>query len=182
MNIIEIIEKKKNGQVLTKDEMKYAVMGYVNGDIPDYQMSALLMAIVIRGMEEPEIIDLTDIMIHSGDMLDLSAIAGTKVDKHSTGGIGDKTTLAVLPLVASCGVKCAKMSGRGLGITGGTIDKLESIPGFQTKLTFSDFVNEVNQIGMALTSQTGNLCPADKKIYSLRDVTRNCGKYFFNCF
>ena len=171
MNMIAIIEKKKNGQVLSKDEIKEAVMGYVEGSIPDYQMSALLMAIVLKGMNEQEIVDLTDIMIHSGDMLDLSAIAGTKVDKHSTGGIGDKTTLAVLPLVASCGVKCAKMSGRGLGITGGTIDKLESIPGFQTKLTFSDFVNEVNQIGMALTSQTGNLCPADKKIYALRDVT-----------
>lgn len=171
MNIIEIIEKKKNGQVLSKDELKYAVMEYVNGNIPDYQMSALLMAIVIRGMEEQEIVDLTDVMIDSGDRLDLSAIKGTKVDKHSTGGIGDKTTLAVLPLVASCGVKCAKMSGRGLGITGGTIDKLESIPGFQTKLTFSEFIQEVNQIGMALTSQTGNLCPADKKIYALRDVT-----------
>lgn len=171
MNMIAIIEKKKNGQVLSKEEMNYAVMEYVNGNIPDYQMSALLMAIVIRGMEEQEIVDLTDIMIHSGDRLDLSGIEGVKVDKHSTGGIGDKTTLAVLPLVASCGVKCAKMSGRGLGITGGTIDKLESIPGFQTKLTFSDFMKEVNEIGMALTSQTGNLCPADKKIYALRDVT-----------
>ena len=123
MNMIAIIEKKKNGQVLSKDEIKEAVMGYVEGSIPDYQMSALLMAIVLKGMNEQEIVDLTDIMIHSGDMLDLSAIAGTKVDKHSTGGIGDKTTLAVLPLVASCGVKCAKMSGRGLGITGGTIKR-----------------------------------------------------------
>ena len=171
MNMINIIEKKKNKERLTKEELAYAVMGYVNEQIPDYQMSSLLMAIVLNGMTQEEILDLTDIMIKSGDQLDLSSIEGVKVDKHSTGGIGDKTTIAVLPLVASAKVKCAKMSGRGLGFTGGTIDKLESIPGFQTKLEFSQFMKEVNTIGLALMSQTGNLCPADKKIYALRDVT-----------
>ena len=171
MNMINIIEKKKNKERLTKEELTYAVMGYVNEQIPDYQMSSLLMAIVLNGMTQEEILDLTDIMIKSGDQLDLSSIEGVKVDKHSTGGIGDKTTIAVLPLVASAKVKCAKMSGRGLGFTGGTIDKLESIPGFQTKLEFSQFMKEVNTIGLALVSQTGNLCPADKKIYALRDVT-----------
>ncbi len=171
MNMINIIEKKKNKERLTKEELTYAVMGYVNEQIPDYQMSSLLMAIVLNGMTQEEILDLTDIMIKSGDQLDLSSIEGVKVDKHSTGGIGDKTTIAVLPLVASAKVKCAKMSGRGLGFTGGTIDKLESIPGFQTKLEFSQFMKEVNTIGLALMSQTGNLCPADKKIYALRDVT-----------
>lgn len=171
MNMINIIEKKKNKERLTKEELTYAVMGYVNEQIPDYQMSSLLMTIVLNGMTQEEILDLTDIMIKSGDQLDLSSIEGVKVDKHSTGGIGDKTTIAVLPLVASAKVKCAKMSGRGLGFTGGTIDKLESIPGFQTKLEFSQFMKEVNTIGLALMSQTGNLCPADKKIYALRDVT-----------
>lgn len=171
MNMINIIEKKKNKERLTKEELTYAVMGYVNEQIPDYQMSSLLMAIVLNGMTQEEILDLTDIMIKSGDQLDLSSIEGVKVDKHSTGGIGDKTTIAVLPLVASAKVKCAKMSGKGLGFTGGTIDKLESIPGFQTKLEFSQFMKEVNTIGLALMSQTGNLCPADKKIYALRDVT-----------
>ena len=171
MNMINIIEKKKNKERLTKEELAYAVMGYVNEQIPDYQMSSLLMAIVLNGMTQEEILDLTDIMIKSGDQLDLSSIEGVKVDKHSTGGIGDKTTSAVLPLVASAKVKCAKLSGRGLGFTGGTIDKLESIPGFQTKLEFSQFMKEVNTIGLALMSQTGNLCPADKKIYALRDVT-----------
>ena len=171
MNMINIIEKKKNKERLTKEELTYAVMGYVNEQIPDYQMSSLLMAIVLNGMTQEEILDLTDIMIKSGDQLDLSSIEGVKVDKHSTGGIGDKTTIAVLPLVASAKVKCAKMSGRGLGFTGGTIDKLESIPGFQTKLEFSQFMKEVNTIVLALMSQTGNLCPADKKIYALRDVT-----------
>lgn len=171
MNMINIIEKKKNKERLTKEELTYAVMGYVNEQIPDYQMSSLLMAIVLNGMTQEEILDLTDIMIKSGNQLDLSSIEGVKVDKHSTGGIGDKTTIAVLPLVASAKVKCAKMSGRGLGFTGGTIDKLESIPGFQTKLEFSQFMKEVNTIGLALMSQTGNLCPADKKIYALRDVT-----------
>ena len=171
MNMINIIEKKKNKERLTKEELTYAVMGYVNEQIPDYQMSSLLMAIVLNGMTQEEILDLTDIMIKSGDQLDLSSIEGVKVDKHSTGGIGDKTTIAVLPLVASAKVKCAKLSGRGLGFTGGPIDKLESIPGFQTKLEFSQFMKEVNTIGLALMSQTGNLCPADKKIYALRDVT-----------
>ena len=171
MNIIEIIEKKKNGQVLSKEEMKYAVMEYVNGNIPDYQMSALLMAIVIRGMEEQEIVDLTDVMIDSGDRLDLSAIKGTKVDKHSTGGIGDKTTLIIAPIVASLGVPVMKMSGRGLGFSGGTIDKLESIPGFQVGVTEEDALTYGKTSHLVLMSQTDNLTPADKKLYALRDVT-----------
>ncbi|MBS7021098.1 MAG: thymidine phosphorylase [Firmicutes bacterium] len=171
MNMIEIIEKVKNKKELTKEEIRYAVMGYVKNEIPDYQMSAFLMAIVLNGMSEEEIFHLTEVMIQSGETLDLDEISGIRVDKHSTGGIGDKTTLVVLPLVASVGVKCAKMSGRGLGFTGGTIDKLESIPGFQVKLDYQTFVEEVNKIGFALTSQTGNLVPADKKIYALRDVT-----------
>lgn len=171
MNIIDIIEKKKKSDELSYEELQYVVMGYVEGKIPDYQMSALLMAITLKGMSKIEIFNLTDIMIQSGETLDLSGIEGYKVDKHSTGGVGDKTTLAVLPIVASCGVKCAKMSGKGLGFTGGTIDKLESIPGFQTNLEFDQFIDQVNSIGLALMSQTGNLCPADKKIYALRDVT-----------
>ena len=171
MNIIDIIEKKKKSDELSYEELQYVVMGYVEGKIPDYQMSALLMAITLKGMSKIEIFHLTDIMIQSGETLDLSGIEGYKVDKHSTGGVGDKTTLAVLPIVASCGVKCAKMSGKGLGFTGGTIDKLESIPGFQTNLEFDQFIDQVNSIGLALMSQTGNLCPADKKIYALRDVT-----------
>ena len=157
MNIIDIIEKKKKSDELSYEELQYVVMGYVEGKIPDYQMSALLMAITLKGMSKIEIFNLTDIMIQSGETLDLSGIEGYKVDKHSTGGVGDKTTLAVLPIVASCGVKCAKMSGKGLGFTGGTIDKLESIPGFQTNLEFDQFIDQVNSIGLALMSQTGNL-------------------------
>lgn len=171
MNIVDIINKKRKGFELSYDEIKYAVDNFLSGNIVDAQMSSLLMAIVIRGMTDQETFDLTDIMLHSGDSVDLSAIKGVKVDKHSTGGVGDKTTLILVPLVASCGVKVAKMSGRSLGHTGGTIDKLESIPGFNVALSRDEFINQVNEIGCSLISQTGELVPADKKIYALRDLT-----------
>ena len=171
MNTIEIITKKKNRQELTKEEITYMINGYIKGDIPDYQMSSFLMAIVCQGMTQKETIDLTDIMIQSGEIMDLSDIHEKIVDKHSTGGIGDKTTLVLAPLVASVGVKVAKMSGRGLGVTGGTIDKLESIFGFQVETSKEAFIKQVNTIGVAIMSQTGNIAPADKKIYALRDVT-----------
>lgn len=171
MNIIDIIVKKKNAQELTEEEIKYVIENYVKGNIQDYQMSSLLMAICIQGMTEKEIFHLTDAMLYSGERLSLEHIDGIKVDKHSTGGIGDKTTLVLAPLVASLGVPVAKMSGRGLGITGGTIDKLESIEGFETNIEERTFIDQVKKIGVALASQTGNLVPADKKIYALRDVT-----------
>ena len=171
MNIVDIIEKKKNKKELTYNEIKYAVNGFIIGIVKDYQMSALLMAIVLNGMTYEETIALTDVMIKSGDKIDLSMIDGIKVDKHSTGGVGDKTSLVVLPIVAASGVKVAKMSGRGLGFTGGTIDKLESIEDFKVNLDHDDFVNQVNDIGIAIASQTADLVPADKKIYALRDVT-----------
>ena len=171
MNIIDIIVKKKNKEELTYEELEYVITNYVNGNIEDYQMSSLLMAIVINGMSEEETINLTKIMLESGDIVDLSKINGVVVDKHSTGGVGDKTTLALAPLVASVGVKVAKMSGRGLGHTGGTIDKLESIEGFRVSLSEEEFINQVNNIGCAVISQTKNIAPADKKIYALRDVT-----------
>lgn len=169
MNIIDIIVKKKNNEKLSKDELTYAINGYLNGEVKDYQMSSLLMAIVLNGMDLDEIINLTDIMINSGEVIDLGL--GDIVDKHSTGGVGDKTTLILAPLVASVGVKVAKMSGRGLGHTGGTIDKLESIKGFNVSLTKEEFIKQVNEIGVSVISQTGNIAPADKKIYALRDVT-----------
>ncbi len=167
-NILEIIEKKSKGLELTKAEIDYAVMGYVNGDIPDYQMSALLMAIYLKGMTDKETTDLTDVMLHSGEVLDLGF---DSVDKHSTGGVGDKTTIVLAPLMAALDVKVAKMSGRGLGHTGGTIDKLEAINGFQTDISLDDVKKQVEDIGVAIVSQMGNLCPADKKLYALRDVT-----------
>lgn len=169
--MIDLINKKRLNNQLTKEEIEYIVKGYVNNTIPDYQMSALLMAICLNGMTDEEVVYLTDAMIHSGDILDLSNIDGVIVDKHSTGGVGDKTTLILAPLVASCGVRVCKMSGRGLGYTGGTIDKLESIPGFNVNLDTESVIREVNKIGAVIVSQTGNLVPADKKIYSLRDVT-----------
>ena len=171
MEILDIINKKENKEVLSYDEIKFAVDNYVKGIIPDYQMSSFLMAILLNGMTFEETFNLTKIMIDSGDIIDLSKINGIVVDKHSTGGVGDKTSLVVLPLVASCNVKIAKMSGRGLGFTGGTIDKLESIPGFKTNISEKEFIDEVNRINIALVSQSGNLVPADKKIYALRDVT-----------
>ncbi len=171
MNIIDIINKKRKDGILTFEEIEFAINGFLNDEILDSQMSSLLMAMVINGMSDQETFDMTDIMLKSGDIVDLSSINGIKVDKHSTGGVGDKTSLIVVPLVASCGVKVAKMSGRGLGHTGGTIDKLESIDGFNVNLSEESFIKQVNEIGCALISQTFELAPADKKIYALRDKT-----------
>ena len=171
MNIVDIINKKRVNKILTHEELDYAFNGYLNGTVKDYQMSSLLMAICINGMTDEETFDLTDIFIKSGDVLDLSSIPGVKVDKHSTGGVGDKVTLIIGPIVSSCGVPVPKMSGRGLGHTGGTIDKLESIKGFNTNLTEEEFINQIKKIGFAVTGQTKNLCPMDKVIYALRDVT-----------
>ena len=171
MNTIDIINKKRIGEKLSKVELDYIFNGYLNGTVKDYQMSSLLMAICINGMTDEEVFDLVDIFIKSGDVLDLSMIPGIKVDKHSTGGVGDKVSLIIGPIVASCGVPVPKMSGRGLGHTGGTIDKLESIPGFNVNLTDEEFINQVKNIGLAITGQTKNLCPLDKVIYALRDVT-----------
>lgn len=171
MLVTEIINKKKYKQELTKEEIDFMVQGFTKGDIPDYQMSAFLMAVCFNGMNSRETADLTDSMMRSGDLMDLSSINGIKVDKHSTGGVGDKTSLVLGPMVASCGAKVAKMSGRGLGHTGGTIDKLESIPGFNTQLEIEDFKRQVNKVGIAIAGQSANLDPADKKMYALRDVT-----------
>lgn len=170
MNIIDIIDKKRKKEKLNYDEILFAVDGYINGEVKDYQMSSLLMAITLNGMDIDEIIDLTKVMIESGSTNDLSEI-GDVVDKHSTGGVGDKTTLILGPIVASLGINVAKMSGRGLGHTGGTIDKLESIKGFKTELSIDEFIKQIKDIGIAITSQTGDIAPADKKIYALRDVT-----------
>ena len=171
MNIIDIINKKRLKQVLSDEEIKYVIDGYLDGTIKDYQMSSLLMAILLNDMTNEEIYALTKYMAETGDKLDLSLLGTNVVDKHSTGGVGDKTTLIIGPIVASCGVKVAKMSGRGLGHTGGTIDKLESIPGFKVDISEKDFVKQVNDIGISIISQTGNIAPADKKIYALRDTT-----------
>lgn len=170
-NIIDIITKKKNKEELTYDEINYAITNYLNGTVKDYQMSSLLMTIVLNGMTDEETFNLTKVMLESGDIIDLSNINGEVVDKHSTGGVGDKTTLILAPLLADSGLKVAKMSGRGLGHTGGTIDKLESINGFKVKLDENAFIKQVNDIGLAIISQTANLVPADKKLYALRDVT-----------
>ena len=171
MRMYDLIARKKHGEKLTEEEIAFMVDGYVKGEIPDYQMSAMLMAIWFKGMDDEEITELTKCMADSGDRVDLSAVQGKKVDKHSTGGVGDKTTLIVAPIVAACGGKVAKMSGRGLGHTGGTVDKLESIPGFRTVLDRREFLDTVNKCGVSIIGQSGNLAPADKKIYALRDVT-----------
>ena len=171
MRMYDIIDKKKRGQELTEQEIQYVIEGYVKEEIPDYQVAAWLMAIFFHGLSDHELVKMTEYMAKSGDMVDLSKIQGIKVDKHSTGGVGDKTTLVIAAIVAACGGKVAKMSGRGLGFTGGTIDKLESIPGFRTAIDDKEFYDIVNRTGLAVIGQSGEIAPADKKLYALRDVT-----------
>ncbi len=171
MRIYDIIEKKKNGLSLTKEEISFFIENMVNGNIPDYQTSALIMAMYLNGMNDKEITYLTDAMANSGDTMNLEEMFGNTCDKHSTGGVGDKTSLIICPIVAALGIKVAKMSGRALGFTGGTIDKLESIPGFKTNISNEEFKKQVEDIGISIISQTGNIAPADKKIYALRDTT-----------
>lgn len=171
MRMVDLIEKKRDGTALSDAEIRFIISGFTDGSIPDYQMAAFAMAVFFRGMNDHETAVLTDAMMHSGDTIDLSRFGDKSVDKHSTGGVGDKTTLIVAPIVATLGGKMAKMSGRGLGHTGGTVDKLESIPGFHTTLSADDFMHQVEQVGVAVIGQSGNLTPADKKLYALRDVT-----------
>ena len=171
MRMVDLIIKKREGGALSRDEIAFWIDGYVNGVIPDYQVSAMNMAILFKGMTEEEVINLTDLMEHSGETLDLSSLKGVKVDKHSTGGVGDKTSLVLGPMVVACGATFAKLSGRGLGHTGGTLDKLESIPGLTIQVSGDRFIKQVNEIGISIAGQTQSLVPADKKMYALRDVT-----------
>ena len=171
MRMYDLITAKKNGREHTREELEFIVNGFVDGSVPDYQMSAWMRAVCLKGLSDQETAILTDVMAHSGDMVDLSPIQGIKVDKHSTGGVGDKTTLVITPIVAACGVKIAKMSGRGLGHTGGTVDKMESVPGTRTALDQEEFFAQVNKIGISVIGQSGHLAVADKKMYALRDVT-----------
>ena len=171
MRMVDLIEKKRDGGVLSDEEIRFIIDGFTKGDIPDYQMSAWAMAVFYKGMTDHETAVLTDAMMRSGDTIDLSRFGTKSVDKHSTGGVGDKTTLILAPIVSSLGGKMAKMSGRGLGHTGGTVDKLESIPGYKTTLSAEEFMQQVENVGVAVIGQSGNLTPADKKLYALRDVT-----------
>ena len=171
LRMYDIIARKKAGEELTREEITFVINGYTAGDIPDYQVSSLLMAICLKGMSDTETFYMTDAMVKTGTIMDLSSIEGKKVDKHSTGGVGDKTSLVLGPMLAACGAKVAKASGRGLGHTGGTLDKLESIPGFRVTLSHEEFVDQVQQIGVAIVGQSGDIAPADKKLYALRDVT-----------
>ncbi len=171
MRMTDLIQKKRDGGALTGEEIRWMIDGYTKGTVPDYQMSAMAMAIYFQGMDMDETYELTMAMLDSGDKIDLAAVSGVKADKHSTGGVGDKTSLVLCPMVAACGVKMAKLSGRGLGHTGGTIDKLESFPGFSTSIAEDAFLRQVDQVGFAIAGQTAQLCPADKKLYALRDVT-----------
>ena len=171
MRIYDIIKNKRDGKELSREEIEFFIKGYLDGSVADYQASALLMACFLNGMSDRETVDLTVAMAESGDKADLSSIKGIKVDKHSTGGVGDKTSLVVCPVVASLGLKVAKMSGRGLGHSGGTVDKLESIPGLRTSVPSDEFVDIVRRTGIAIVGQSGNFAPADKKLYALRDVT-----------
>ncbi|MBI3788111.1 MAG: thymidine phosphorylase, partial [Ignavibacteriales bacterium] len=171
MNTVELIRKKRDGFPLTEEEFRWMISGYVQGVIPDYQMSSFLMACYFRGMNEEETLTFTRLMLHSGEMVDLSEIPGVKVDKHSTGGVGDKVSLILAPIVAACGVPVPMISGRGLGHTGGTLDKLESIPNFRTNLSIPEYKKVINEIGLVMIGQTAEIAPADKKMYALRDVT-----------
>jgi pyrimidine-nucleoside phosphorylase len=171
MRMVDVILKKRNGGILTPEEVHFFIDGFVSGKVPDYQAAALMMAVYFKGMDRDETVSLVEAMLHSGDVIDLSSIHGVKVDKHSTGGVGDKTSLVVGPMVAAAGIPVPKMTGRGLGHTGGTIDKLESFAGFSIEMTSAQFLKQVNEIGIAFCGQTANLVPADKKLYALRDVT-----------
>jgi pyrimidine-nucleoside phosphorylase len=171
MNVVELIRKKREGGSLSEEEFRFLITGYVEGDVPDYQMSAFLMACYFRGMSSEETLTFTKLMLHSGEMIDLSEISGIKVDKHSTGGVGDKVSLILAPMVAACGVPVPMISGRGLGHTGGTLDKLESIPGFRTDLSIPEYKHIIREVGAVLIGQTKEIAPADKKMYALRDVT-----------
>src|SRR6516225_12007302 len=171
IRIVDLIEKKRDGGAFSREELEALVGGYVRGEVPDYQVAAWLMAVCLRGMSRAEVVALTEVMAASGEQLDLSSIGRPVADKHSTGGVGDKTSLVVMPLVAACGVPVGKMSGRGLGFTGGTIDKLESFPGIRLDLSAPEFVRQLSSVGMVITGQSADLAPADGKLYALRDVT-----------